>query len=145
MNTKDENLVEKFIELRAQGCSFARIERELGVTKKTLIAWSLHHQFEIQNLRAIETEAQAEQLLASRQGCWEALGRDLRRAETELAKRDLAQVSTERLLALVLALRRQARQEANRPIRFTSTVNDEVDPGLETLYDQKTGLHHWEA
>ena len=41
--------VQRFIELRAQGWTYARLLVELNVSKPTLIAWSRKHQFEIQN------------------------------------------------------------------------------------------------
>jgi len=48
---KDQESVQKFIELRAQGVTFARIADQLGVAKSTLILWSRQHQHLIQNLR----------------------------------------------------------------------------------------------
>ena len=44
---KDQETVQKFIELRAQGWSFARIAAELGVAKRTVIEWSRRFLFEI--------------------------------------------------------------------------------------------------
>ena len=44
--------IQRFIELRAQGWTYARLMTELNVSKRTLIAWSRKHQFEIQNLKA---------------------------------------------------------------------------------------------
>jgi hypothetical protein len=57
--------VQRFVELRAHGWTYARLMVELNVTKPTLIAWSRKHQFEIQNLHAIELEALREKWLAS--------------------------------------------------------------------------------
>ena len=37
---KDQETVQKFIELRAQGWSFVRIPVDLGVAKSTLTEWS---------------------------------------------------------------------------------------------------------
>jgi hypothetical protein len=37
---KDQETVQKFIELRAQGSGFVRIAAELGVAKSTLTEWS---------------------------------------------------------------------------------------------------------
>ena len=54
---KDQEVVNKFIQLRAQGWTYARLMVELNVTKPTLIAWSRKYQFEIQNLHAIELES----------------------------------------------------------------------------------------
>ena len=40
----DENTVQRFIELRAQGWTYARLITELNVSEPTLIAWSRKHQ-----------------------------------------------------------------------------------------------------
>jgi hypothetical protein len=47
----DEPIVQRFIELRAQGWTYARLMTELNVSKPTLIAWSRKHQFTIQETR----------------------------------------------------------------------------------------------
>ena len=98
---KDQETVQRFIELRAQGWTYERLMTELNVTKPTLIAWSRKHQFEIQNLKAMELETLANKWLASvsaRVGAW---GQQLLRVETELARRDLTALSTPQLLAAV--------------------------------------------
>ena len=123
MIVKDQETILQFIHLRAQGWTFARIATELKVSKPTLIGWSRQHQFEIQNLRAIETEALAEKCLASRQQRWEQLGRDLRRVHEELAKRDLSDIPTARLLTQAARLRAEASHEAG-DIRFTTAVRN---------------------
>ena len=48
----DDKTVQRFIELRAQGRTYAQLMAELHVSKPTLIAWSRKHQFQIQNLKA---------------------------------------------------------------------------------------------
>jgi hypothetical protein len=50
---KDQETVQKFIELRSEGWSFVRIASELGVAKSTLTEWSRKFCFEIQNRRAL--------------------------------------------------------------------------------------------
>ncbi|MDB6058908.1 MAG: hypothetical protein JWO95_2752 [Verrucomicrobiales bacterium] len=77
--------VRRFVELRAQGWTYARLETELNVTKPTLIDWSRKHQFEIQNLHAIELEALRAKWLASTSEHVDAIGEQLRRVEIELA------------------------------------------------------------
>src|SRR5215467_1785944 len=99
--------IQRFIELRAQGSTYARLMAELNVTKPTLIAWSRKHQFEIQNLRAIELEALRDKWLACTTERVNGLGEQLRRVETELAKRDLSGLSTPQLMAAARTLRRQ--------------------------------------
>ena len=102
--------VQRFIDLRAQGWTYARLMAELNVTKPTLIAWSRKHQFDIQNLRAIELEALRDKWLASTTERVNALGEQLRRIETELSSRDLAGLSTPQLMAAARTLRRQIEQ-----------------------------------
>jgi hypothetical protein len=118
---KDQETIARFIQLRAQGLSYDRISAELNVSKPTLIQWSRQHQFTIQNLRVIETEALAEKCFTGRQQRWEQIGRDLRRVEAELAKRDLADVPTSRLLTLAARLRREAACEVG-DLRFSTAA-----------------------
>jgi transposase len=102
----------QFIALRAQGLSFARISEEIGVSKPTLIDWSRKYQYEIENLRAVELEALRHRYLVSAEARYQAVGGQLRRVEEELAKRDLADVSTGRLLMLAARLRSEVQRES---------------------------------
>jgi hypothetical protein len=119
----DENTVQRFIELRAQGWTYARLITELNVSKPTLIAWSRKHQFQIQNLKAIELEALREKWLASTAERVNALGDQLRQVDAELAQRDVSGLTTSQLHALARTLRRQI-EHATGPLRFTSPVSE---------------------
>jgi transposase-like protein len=125
MNAKDPQVIERFIELRAQGWSFARIAAELDVSKPTLINWSRQHQHRIRNLQALELEAAAEQCKLSRRHCLESLADDERRLREELACRDLKDISTARLLLLVAALRKEA-NALNGPLRLSEPITTDV-------------------
>ena len=118
---KDQDTVQRFIELRSQGWTFTRLMVELNVTKPTLIAWSRKHQCQIQNLRAIELEALADQWLASVTDRVSALGAQLRKVEAEIATRDIKDLSTSHLYSMERSLRRQIEQ-ATGPVQFTSPV-----------------------
>jgi transcriptional regulator with XRE-family HTH domain len=119
----DNETVQRFIERRAQGWTYARLMAELNVSKPTLIAWSRKHQFQIQNLKAIELEALREKWLASTAERVNALGDQLRKVEAELAKRDVSGLTTPQLHTLARTLRRQIEQ-ATGPMRFTTPVSD---------------------
>ena len=119
----DEQTVQRFIQLRSQGWPFARIATELNVSKPTLINWSRKHQFQIQNLRAVELEAVADQWLSSVSDRLNSLGEQLRKVETELATRDIKALSTPQLYAMARNLRRQIQQTAG-PVQFTSPVRE---------------------
>jgi hypothetical protein len=120
---KDQETVQKFIELRAQRVSFARIAGQLNVAKPTLIEWSRQHQHLIQNLRPIEWEEFADTVLASRKERFRALAERLRKFEEELARRELASVPTASLHAMTESLRRCLEREAG-PITFTTAVDN---------------------
>ena len=119
----DDTTVQRFIELRAQGWSYARLMAELNVSKPTLIAWSRKHQFQIQNLKAIELEALADKWLASTADRVNALGEQLRRIETVLGQRDVGELSTPQLHTLARSLRRQIEQ-ATGTTSFTVPINE---------------------
>jgi len=104
----------RFIFLRAQGWSFNRIAVELQISKPTLIKWSRQHQFEIANLRATETEALAERVFRQRHERWEVLGRQLKRLEDEIEKRDLDEIPAARLHGIAAALRAEINRETGR-------------------------------
>ena len=119
----DNQTVQRFIERRAQGWTYARLMTELNVSKPTLIAWSRKHQFQIHNLKAIELEALREQWLASTTERVNTLGEQLRQGEAELAKRDVSVLTTPQLHTLARSLRRQIEQ-ATGPVRFTTPVSE---------------------
>ena len=119
----DEKTVQRFIELRASGWTYARLMTELNASKPTLIAWSHKHQFEIQNLKAIELESLAGQWLASVQDRVKAWGEQLRKVEAELAGREVGKLTTPQLYTLARSLRRQIEQ-ATGCVQFTTPVSE---------------------
>jgi hypothetical protein len=114
---------QKFIELRAQGWSYARLMTELNVTKPTLIAWSRKHQFQIQNLKTIELEALGEKWLASVTDRVNGLGEQLRKVDAELSQRNLSDLTTLQLHTMSRSLRRQIEQAVGQPT-FSVPVNE---------------------
>ncbi len=101
---KDQNVKEKFVELRARGWSFNRIAEELEVSKQTLINWSREFNLEIRNRRSIEYETLLEQHAMTREKRIEMVGQLLKRMTEELAARSLTTMATERLLDGIIKL-----------------------------------------
>ena len=122
----DEKTVQRFIELRSKGWPFARRATELNVSKPTLINWSRKHQFQIQNLRAVELEALADKWLSSVSDRVNSLGEQLTKVEAELATRDIKELSTSQLYSRARKLRHQIEQTAG-PLRFTSPISQIPD------------------
>ena len=134
----DEKTVQRFIELRASGWTYARLMSELNVSKPTLIAWSRKHQFQIQNLKVIELEALADKWLASITDRVNALGEQLRRVEAAIARRDVNDLTTPQLFRLARSLRRQIAQ-AIGPSGFTVPI---AEIPADEYHDQ---VQDWQA
>ena len=102
---EDRNEIQQqFIELRAKGNSYNRIAGKLGVSKGTLIEWSKQLSIEVSNLKNIETEALMEKHKMAKSHQMEILGTQLVKIRTELEKRDLSDVSTDKLVTMELKL-----------------------------------------
>ena len=119
----DEKTVQRFIELRSTGWTFARLMTELGVSKPTLIAWSRKHRFQIQNLKAIEMEVINEKWLASVTDRVNQLGAQLQQVDSLLKQRDLSQLTTPQLLTLSRQLREQI-ERTTGPMQFIIPIGE---------------------
>jgi len=92
----------KFILLRAKGKSYSKITEELGVSKGTLVNWNAELEAEISQARSVELEALQEEYFLLKEGRIRLLGEQLKTIQTEIGKRDLSKVKTEKLLELQL-------------------------------------------
>ena len=124
----------RFIDLRAQGWSLARIAADLQVGKSTLIRWQRKHHRQIADLKNVELEALQEKFLASHEVELSRLTSHLNRVESILASRKLECISTEFLFSMAGALRSQIRKQ-KVPIDFSPSPSDALpelpDPGTE--------------
>jgi transposase-like protein len=92
----------RFIHLRAKGNSYARIAKELGVSKGTLVNWNTELEAEIAQVRSIELEALQEEFFLLKEGRIRLLGEQLKAIQAEISKRDLSKVNTDKLMELQL-------------------------------------------
>ena len=137
MNTIDTELIDRFIELRADETPFEDIAKELNRSLRTLRRWSRDHQVEITNLRAIREERHTRELGLSRHHCRETLGQTLRRLRQELEKRDFKDIPTARLIRLTtqtcaLAERFQGPVQLSEPIPEAAFDQMELPDPVET-------------
>jgi len=121
---------EKFVELRAQGKSFASIAEELGVSKTTLIDWSRQDNEQIMNLRAINNEALREKYRVAKEHQLRTLSSRLEAVEGELEKRGLTDVPTEKLFGVLFKLVEALRGE-DRPLILQSTSGMELSDSFQ--------------
>ena len=138
LNSKTQ---QDFIELRAQGMSFVKIARMLGVCKQTLINWSKERQAEIANHKAIELEQLQHQYFMTRSARIEMLGELLIKTRTELLQRDLADVPTEKLAGMLLALSKALDSERSA-LTFQSRKSG-VSSGLDEFFEER--VTEWSA
>lgn len=108
---KPNETKQQFVIGRAKGKSYATIAAELDVSKTTLIEWSKDLAVNIANLKAVETEALLEEYKASKQHRIETLGKLLTTVRSELESRELTNVPTERLFAVLSRLSEQIKTE----------------------------------
>ena len=102
----------EFIELRAKGFSYAKIAKRLKVSRNTLASWSQELEAEIASLKAMELESLQEQYFLLKEGRIKLLGETLKGLQAELQKRDLASVSTDKLLDMWLKVYEALKEEA---------------------------------
>jgi transposase-like protein len=129
----------QFVILRAKGYSYARIARELGVSKGTLTAWNTELKAEIAKLRAIELEALQEEFFLLKEGRIRLIGEQLKAIQTEIGKRDLSKVNTDKLLELQLRYFDELKGEyvetgqrtRTGPKLNTSDISEELQSVLE--------------
>ena len=119
---KDQETKSKFVELRAKGWSFDRIANELNVSKPTLIHWGKELELDIRNLKAIELESLQERFYMRKVQRIELFGEKLQAIRSELDKRDLTDLSTEKLFDLLIKYTNVLNSEA------TETVFRGTDP-----------------
>ncbi len=136
---KDPATKEQFVELRAQGVSFAVIAERLGVAKSTLITWSKEAENDIGNLRQIYAEAMREKYRMGAERRVEIFAKQLDSVEGELAKRDMATVPTERLFDMLLKLGREI--GVNAPMSFKQKKVGNIDFDFADMAPLAT----WEA
>lgn len=106
---------EKFIELRAKGYSFDKIAKELGKAKQTLIDWSKELQEEIANRKALELETLYEKYYLLKEVRLQTFGEMITKLKTEVERRDLSDVPTDKLLELLLKYNGQINEEIVEP------------------------------
>lgn len=104
-------LKERFVELRAEGRSYADIAKELSVSKPTLFAWSEELSTEIANARALRLDGLFERFLVAKEKRVEAFGKRLEGILVELDTRNLKDLKTEALLTLALKYGESLRTE----------------------------------
>jgi hypothetical protein len=96
-----------FLRLRIAGLSFARIARQLGVSKPTLLAWSRASRIELDSGRAAAQDQEHNEIGASANRQLAALKKRHRALEQELFSRSLREIPTSCIETLAGELRKR--------------------------------------
>ena len=91
----------EFIELRGKGMSYAKIAKELGVGRQTLVRWADRYQHELHNAHLLGLEAVQEKYRLTLHHHIERLGKQMELATEELERRDLINIPTARLFEII--------------------------------------------
>lgn len=130
----------RFILLRAKGNSYSKIAKEIGVSKGTLVNWNTELEAEIAQARSVELEALQEEYFLLKEGRIRLLGGQLKALQTEIGKRDLSKIKTEKLLELQLRYFTELKGEyirTGQKTKIGTKLNSsDISEQLETLLDQ---------
>ncbi|MCA9469820.1 MAG: hypothetical protein KC643_30850 [Nitrospira sp.] len=141
---KDQEVQQKFVELRGQGWSFDRIAQELNVSKPTLIGWARKYKVEINNLRSLALDALNEQFALTIHKRLEILGELLERLKAEAMVRDLSSIPTHKAFDLIMKISEIIKAE-NPQIQFQK--EEEFNKLEELIKNEESGKRtvSWEA
>ena len=106
----DTELMDQFVELRAQGQSIPKISAKLGVPIPTLYHWNDRNRSRIHRLRLLAIEQAEEQVLGTQQAQCAALARHLKTIDDQLAAEigdSVEQFTLPQLISMSASLRRQ--------------------------------------
>jgi DNA-binding transcriptional regulator YhcF (GntR family) len=105
----------RFIEMRAKGLSIRAIAKDLQLSPQTISNWHVELEEEIARMKAVELESLYEEFHLLKEHRLKKLGNQLLAIEEELSKRELSDVSTEKLMDLQLKFFDEVRKEHVEP------------------------------
>ena len=108
---KEQKTKEQFIELRSQGLTFDKISQQLNTSKPTLMKWSKELSREISELEYIQFETLRAKYLMNKKSRIESYGEMIEKCKKELSSRELKDLSTDKLLNMIISLEDRFRKE----------------------------------
>lgn len=99
--SKSQETKDNFVELRAKGMTLANIAKELDIAYNTAVKWNKELEGEVDVARAFKLEEMKEKYRMTREKRIEIYGERLLAIQDELAKRDLSDVPTNKLLEMM--------------------------------------------
>ena len=134
---KSEEVKRKFIELRAEGLSYAKIAETLHTAKSTLQEWDRQFSAEIAERREEREEEVYHLYGISREARLRRMGEMLNRIDAALEEKDLSEMSADRLLAMKLQYEKALKEDYKEPPTASLPLFDEESllSAVRTLLD----------
>lgn len=117
--TKSTDTRERFIELRAEGWTLAKIADELDISRNTATGWNKDYQERIKAAHALRIEELQEKYHMAREKRIELFGERLLAIKEELTKRDLSEVPTPKLFDMMMKCEAALEKEGVNPVFWT--------------------------
>lgn len=135
---KDFSVKNSFVELRANGWSFDRISKKLNVSKPTLIKWQNDLEDDIEEIKNTNLEAIKEKYRLTEIEMTRSFGKLVKKVLTELFKRNLSEVSTDKLANIYLKMSDQMNKniEKEKEIEREDLKNNGKLGGNFTIIEQ---------
>lgn len=126
--TYSRDTKDKFIELRARGCTLASTARELNISYNTAVNWNKELCEEVTAAKAFNIEEMREKYLMTTEKRMEMYGERLKAIQQELAKRDLSAIPTHKLFEMMIKCEAALNAEVPDPKFMTAEeIKDEKD------------------
>lgn len=93
---------EQFIIMRAEGHSYSKIAKELGISKSTCTAWNAKYRDQIAELESEELKELKARYRITKAGYIERIGQTLQKIDNAIATADFSTVPADKLLKLKL-------------------------------------------
>jgi len=127
----------QFVEFRAKGHSLAKCADLLKVSKSTLATWQQDLEAQIASLKAIELEALQEEFFVAKEGRIRLLGEQVNALREELKTRKLSDVTTDKLLDILLKYHQALREEYVEPRPLSGREIKRLEDGTGTELDSQ--------
>jgi hypothetical protein len=130
---------ERFVRLRAQGVPYSKIEKELGITKKTLIEWGRELHEDIKKERAAEIEHIRSVYWAEKRERIDFLMERRKRLHEEERGSDLSKIPKAKLMALESQTSEELKKEIKSlSVQFPSRALSNSPTAYETADNTMT-------
>lgn len=138
MKTTDKK--ENFILLRAEGWSYAKIAKELGLSKGTCSKWEQNFAEQIKRAREERLADLYTLYRVGKEANIKKLGETIKRIDEALAQKDLTEIPADKLLKLKLEYEDRLQAQHTEPTEgeetFTEYTQEEMLKAVAGLYER---------